>query len=95
MSNYQDDFIEQLPHWAVSSNDGAYKAGAQLPTKDGRRVGNAVIAEEIVGMSGTCFVVITDAGSYLVLTPNELEELYYPSEFIVRDIPNIKPKEED
>lgn len=73
---------EPWPPWATGKASGSYSEyGAQLCTKDGRNIGNALI----VGMANRVIAdrtmdvveIITDIGTRLVLTPNELEELFH------------------
>jgi len=62
------------PSWAKDLADGYMCLGAALPTRDGRRTGNATLVS--VNPDGTA-KVLTDAGNRMVLTHNELEELFY------------------
>jgi hypothetical protein len=69
-----------LPEWAIAELDGScLPPGAQLPTKDGRRTGNAHVIEVIPGALGvpTLFRVLTDAGTEMKLTVNEVDELFH------------------
>lgn len=71
-----------LPDWAEAHiTDGSYlHRRASLPTKDGRRCGNAVILE--IGKSThtgqPLIIVCSDAGNVLKLSENELKELFHP-----------------
>lgn len=78
-----DDHIEDpLPYWAETEiTDRSYlHLRASLPTRDGRRCGNAVILE--IGKSTytgqPLIIVCTDAGNVLKLSENELKELFHP-----------------
>lgn len=37
--------LNHLPEWAIGKAGGLYLIGAQLPTRDGRRMGNAHIID--------------------------------------------------
>lgn len=73
-----------LPEWAIERIYNELVIGAQLPTKDGRKCGNA----HIVAMQPAFWnpdeilhTVLTDAGSEMRLTKEEVEELFYPPTF--------------
>lgn len=74
-----------LPNWAVKESDGNYmEVGAQLATRDGRKIGNAYV--DCIGPHvplGQVAVVITDIGNKVVMTAAELEELFYPPAYIM------------
>lgn len=84
------------PEWAQGVAEGL-EVGAQLPTKDGRRCGNAHIVHESIGVhpGGHAtlhqFRVLTDAGTELTLTPDEIEELFHPPTY-VSDVRRIREK---
>lgn len=65
-----------LPYWAESKLRGEWVQFAQLQTRDGRRMGNAVIlAVETVEWDGQpveLHTIITDFGNVLKLTEREL-----------------------
>ena len=76
------------PYWASGPANGKYVLGAVLPTRDGRRTGNAKIMA-ICGVdyadgtpSQTNYLVKTDGGNSLWLSGSELEELFYPPEWV-------------
>lgn len=70
-----------LPEWAVRRSDGNFmEVGAQLATRDGRRLGNAYV-DEIRGPQ--LATVVTDMGSRLTLTLRELEELFHPPSYVM------------
>lgn len=79
-----------LPEWASALANGEYVLGAQLPTRDGRRIGNAHIIATVVkdmsliGLSTTeqVHTVLTDAGSEARLTVGELGEMFWPPVFV-------------
>lgn len=76
------------PHWASGPANGMYVLGAVLPTRDGRRTGNA----KIMAISGvdyadgtpskTSYLVKTDAGNTTWYSAGELEQLFYPPEWV-------------
>lgn len=80
--NYED---YPIPDWAIGRCNGEYVLGAQLPTRDGRRCGNAhIIHIEPARWDKTVLVhtVLTDAGSEMRLTANELNEAFYPPKWV-------------
>jgi hypothetical protein len=79
------DDIELLPEWASQAiTDGSYRhIRAALPTRDGRRTGNATVAGFIHKHGHDLIVVITDAGNILRLTDNEIRELFYPPQWVM------------
>lgn len=80
-----DDY---LPEWASVRAKGDYTLfGAALPTRDGRRTGNAVCCGAVTSLnSEATFLVITDAGNTLRLMVTEMEELFYPPEFVMLNL---------
>lgn len=78
--------MSNLPKWATAKNNGSLVIGAQLCTKDGRRLGNAHIVDitERMWKKESCLIysVLTDAGTRLNLTSEEIASEFYPSEFI-------------
>lgn len=75
---YFSQFGGPLPEWAEWSTD-KFEVGAQLRTRDGRRVGNGCI----IGTEKDVFCVLTDMGSRIKLTMSELEELFYTPCYIM------------
>ncbi len=73
---------DYLPKWAICRAHGTLMLGAQLPTKDGRRMGNAHIIGEVEKDVHHYFVVLTDAGSQLIMTEREIAECFYPPEWV-------------
>ena len=79
-----------LPEWASGRTDGDYThPNASLPTKDGRRTGNAVL----IGLSdrqwpdaAITYKIVTDAGNILRVNENELKELFHPPVFIMKTL---------
>lgn len=76
---------EWVPGWATGTTDGKLVLGAQLSTKDGRRVGNAHII--LVGPSRwepdvTVYTVLTDAGNEMILLSSEIAEMFHPPRYV-------------
>lgn len=79
-----------LPDWAVGETTGIC-IGAQLPTKDGRRTGNAVVTgrKHHTWLTSTTYggvrswTVLTDAGNSLVLSDEEIKELFYDPKWVM------------
>lgn len=84
-----DGFLCPLPQWAERhAFVGGLELGSQLPTRDGRRHGNAVVVDLIRAAPGSVevcgFLVITDAGNEMTFTCAEIEDEFYPPMFIMR-----------
>jgi hypothetical protein len=80
-----------LPEWAIDRTDGTLYNGVQLPTRDGRRCGNA----HVIGFSANykttglnVYHVLTDAGTVMRLTEGEVTELFYPPKWVSR-VPDV------
>ena len=73
------------PSWAIGLAEGV-EVGAQLPTKDGRRVGNShVVGYSHVsyrGITEWVWHIVTDAGNTMKLTHAEVEELFHPPTYV-------------
>lgn len=86
-----------MPDWAIGRAGGMYLIGAQLPTRDGRRMGNAHIVDTLVPPEDSVLAgrqqyrILTDAGTELVLTAQELEECFHPPEW-VSDVKEVQRK---
>lgn len=79
-----------LPEWAESYNENReLKVRAQLCTKDGRRCGNArvlsLVTKEQCGMSNDYWHVRTDVGTTLHLLSEEVNEMFYIGNFIMKE----------
>lgn len=73
-----------LPQWATGLANGEFVTGAALPTKDGRRCGNAAITNIYPDAEfTTIYEVLTDAGNHLSLTEAEVRELFHPPEYVM------------
>lgn len=83
-------YEDPLPDWAEAKANGNYRhIHCALPTRDGRRTGNAVNAgtyKNATDQHGTIYNVITDAGNIIHCSENEMEELFYPPEFVMREL---------
>lgn len=85
------------PHWAIATCNGELIVGAQLPTRDGRRTGNAHIVH--IGTAPwdanlELYTVLTDAGTVLKLLASEVVELYYQPQW-VSDVREVMRKFKD
>lgn len=79
----KDDVL--LPPWASGMAHGEYLVvGAMLPTRDGRRIGNAVVVS-IEWETFLCHIK-TDAGTDVTLTEQELEEQFWPPTWVRKTI---------
>lgn len=81
MTEPRNALHELLPDWAIGLTD-RYCVGAQLSTRDGRMVGNAVIAFNHFPCPSP-WEVVTDAGNTMRLDEDELNELYWPPKYII------------
>lgn len=80
-----------LPQWAIGRARGELVEGAQLPTMDGRRMGNSHIIKIVPGLKGAPslnYLILTDAGNTVVMSENEIRAQFHPPEYIssVKDI---------
>ena len=75
-----------LPDWAGKRSDGDYmEVGAQLSTRDGRRMGNAYVDSlEQHEALGQLALIVTDIGNTSRMTIGELQEVFYPPEYVMR-----------
>lgn len=75
-----------LPHWAIRlAKPGIYEVGAQLCTKDGRRMGNAHIVGLKLGALDTgrpYYDVLTDAGTHIIMNSTEINDAFWPPRWI-------------
>lgn len=77
------DIFEPIPPWACGYAYAYTDVGAQLCTRDGRRVGNAVV----LSVTNDVAVVITDAGNKFSLKLTELEELFHKPRYVMKQTP--------
>jgi len=77
-------FAEQrIPNWATKAINGELEIGAQLPTRDGRQIGNAYIIRTILSADMEMFyLVLTDAGNQVFFTAQEINELFHPPQWV-------------
>lgn len=75
-----------LPDWAIDWNfKHSLVTGAQLMTKDGRRMGNAHIVytpNKSIPECETYYLCLTDAGSEFRLSAQEIHAAFWVGEFI-------------
>ena len=85
-----DEIEYPLPEWAEIKAHGNYKhIRCALPTRDGRRTGNAVNAgtyRNADDLLPVVYNVVTDAGNVIHCTENEMKELFYPPEYVMKDL---------
>ena len=67
-----DEYIK--PEWALGPSRGIVEDGLQLCTRDGRRIGNALVCATL---SRDGYLVVTDMGTNLTLCTDEIDELFY------------------
>ena len=76
-------FDDMMPDWAIGTAS-ELAPGAQLCTRDGRWVGNAVISGPKVLVHGHEFwPVLTDAGTTLLLNDAEVTQLFWPPRWLM------------
>ena len=73
-----------LPEWATGVSSTPI-IGSQLCTRDGRRMGNAVIvgSEDDNDWGRPMFTCVTDVGTIMKLTALEIEECFHPLHFVM------------
>ena len=82
-----DAYVDSmLPEWAIAKcPPGTWPVGAQLPTKDGRRIGNAHIIDIMPAkwqLGVDAYQIITDAGNRMVYTLEELMDAFHPPQWV-------------
>ncbi len=90
-ANFDQELTEPMPSWALCpSIPGTIEDMSQLLTRDGRRIGNAVIFKIDYSSQHnlTLFHIVTDAGNILTLTFNEMNEMFYEPKWIMKALPN-------
>lgn len=71
------------PTWATGLANGCVQPGAQLCTRDGRAMGNAVVIGEKVERYGVQFwPICTDAGTKTLMTDKEIADQFWPPEWL-------------
>ena len=77
-----------LPDWADKALTGEWVQYAQLQTRDGRRMGNAIIlVVDVVVWDDQpvdLHTIMTDFGTIVRLTEGELQGLYHPPQWRMR-----------
>jgi hypothetical protein len=77
------EFIEEpLPPFAWGLADDYGQVGAQLCTRDGRKIGNA----RVMAVRQGYFHIKTDAGTFLRLNLEELKEFFYKPTLLIFEI---------
>lgn len=80
----QSEWLEAMkPDWAASVSDGTLQPNQQLCTRDGRRVGNAVIVRKLTKADFEYWAVLTDIGTLINFTDNEIDELFYRGPYLM------------
>jgi len=75
-----------LPAWAERYSSGSYtEVGTQLCTRDGRKIGNAVLID---ARDDDYYVIRTDIGNKVGLTLEEIKRYFYKPVYIVKEIQN-------
>lgn len=83
---------EYLPEWAIKKSDGTLEEGLQLCTKDGRRVGNAVIIKKYtttfhtgtpMETSFVTYEILTDTGNLAVVNEEEIVGYFYLGNYVM------------
>ena len=76
---------EPLPPWAEKISNGNYfEIGAQLCTRDGRKIGNAFVNKIEFKNDLELAQIITDRGTIIYLTLPELKELFYKPRYVMK-----------
>lgn len=87
----QDKILHEIfrqkdkPDWASSSAiPGTVEVKTVLNTRDGRKIGNAVVADIIYDVVTTevNFLIVTDAGNVLTINPTKIQELFHEPEWV-------------
>lgn len=87
--NSQDDTLlkeieDLLPLWAAGRATKIMEKGAQLCTRDGRRMGNGVVAGLEEKFGHQVAKVVTDVGTVLYLTEREILDCFYAPVWIMK-----------
>jgi hypothetical protein len=84
---YKSGYYELIPPWAVARAYGFLVEGAQLPTRDGRKIGNAHIIYANSDPEGK-YQILTDAGNIVHLSGSEVRTLFH-SPIYVSDVAEV------
>ena len=71
-------YPDPLPEWSIGMAHGEFCEGAQCPTKDGRRHGNA----HVIRVENEVYTVLTDAGTTMRMSLNELRAAFWPPAWV-------------
>lgn len=78
------DSLEPWPLWATGRAQGYTDIGAQLCTRDGRKIGNAVVVEWPIEQHGLSVAkIVTDAGTTMLFTEGELAAFFHCPVFLM------------
>ena len=85
--------LELLPSWAIGTSS-TLVLGSHLATRDGRKTGNAHVIWVNRGSPPSQIrncTVLTDAGNQMVLSPEEIDGLFWPPKY-VSDLVEVREK---
>lgn len=74
--------------WVDCLSDGDYTVPrSQLSTRDGRKIGNAIMVGQVPQMGRSAsYLVISDAGTAVTLDLPQLKALFYPPEVLAKNL---------
>lgn len=72
-----------IPPWAIGRTKDYSRAGALLPTRDGRVCGNACVISTTSAMGMPAVIVLTDAGTEMTLTKREVMGMFHPPQWLM------------
>lgn len=85
LAKAEQEWANQLPSWASRlAKHGELVIGTQLPTRDGRKVGNAWVVDTNCGVNNDSFKVLTDAGSSFVMNEVEIFHVFHLPKYVGR-----------
>ena len=85
--DHEDPELPELPPWAVRKATGDYfEIGARLPTRDGRRIGNAVV----LSVDGESASIITDKYTRFRFNRVEIQQYFHEPDWIVCEVLSTK-----
>lgn len=81
----QAEWLEAMkPDWAERLAGEELEVNLQLCTRDGRQIGNAVIVCQVTESHGTYWEIMTDIGSIVKMTDEEIDERFYRGLYIMK-----------
>lgn len=87
MLDFETPYSVIPPPWAIDTYKGVIVPGLQLSTRDGRRMGNAVVVavDEHCSLfkSWEIATIVTDYGNKVELTTRELQELFHEPKWVM------------